>query len=126
MRTSVVRYCDSSIEANLLKNMLEQNGIECYLWNENFTTLMPHFNNMLGGGIRVVVDESDLAKAIDIVGDGKSKVTCPNCQSENFVRTTAKSKKGLLMIVLAALMWLPIGNMLNEYSCDDCGQTFKS
>ncbi len=125
MKTAVVRYCDTSVEANLIRNRLEKNGIKSYLWNENFTTLMPHLNYLLGSGIRVIVEKSDLEKAVAIVGDGASKALCPDCGSENLTQTGVRNKMSLLMILLSAIVFLPIGNLLKEYQCDSCQHIFR-
>jgi len=42
---------DSLAEAHMIKGRLLNEGIDCFLTNENITNLMPHYNNMLGSGV---------------------------------------------------------------------------
>ena len=67
MKTICVTTCDNVIEAYAIKDKLYNEGIECMLTNENFTSLMPFMNNMLGSGIQILVFESDYEKALQII-----------------------------------------------------------
>lgn len=51
MNTIRLTTCNDSFEANLIKDKLENEGIECFLTNENFTSLFPIYNGILGSGI---------------------------------------------------------------------------
>jgi hypothetical protein len=128
MKTVILTTCNSVFEANLIKGMLDNNEIECFLTNENFSSLMPQYNGVMGSGINIVVDESDLEKAQRLISaqDTKAKIECPNCQSSNitFGLGTNKIKK-ILMIVMSVLFWIPFGNIRNIYYCQDCKTEFK-
>lgn len=89
---------------------------------------MPQYNGVMGAGINVVVDESDLEKAQKLIAEQGSKTTikCPNCQSSKitFGLGTNRIKK-IITIVLSLLFWIPFGNIRNIYYCQDCKTEFK-
>ena len=94
MKIVVVKTFDNSFEAYLIKGKLESEGIECFLTNENLTTLIPNFTNMLDMGIGLMVREEDYQKALDIINDQKTEKVadnvCPNCNSKNIRRKYGK------------------------------------
>ena len=54
-------------EATLVKGRLENEGIPCFLTNENFSSLMPHYINMPGSGVHLYVEKSYDDKAISLI-----------------------------------------------------------
>lgn len=54
-------------EAYHIKDMLEQNGIECFIANETFAQLYPLYGNSSIGGIQLHIFERDMKKAEEIV-----------------------------------------------------------
>jgi hypothetical protein len=58
---------DNSYEANFIKEDLALGGIACIVTNENFTSLMPHMNGILGSGIQILVDKDNLETARQII-----------------------------------------------------------
>jgi len=85
MQTTRLITCDSLAEAHLIKGKLNNEGIECFLTNENITNLMPHYNNMLGSGVQIIVNEVDLIAARKIIKDKLAPdndiIVCPYCGS---------------------------------------------
>ena len=63
MATIRLTTCDNAVEANMIKNLLTNEGITCFLTNENFTSLMPNYTGMMGAGIQIMIDEKDAEKA---------------------------------------------------------------
>jgi hypothetical protein len=128
MTTAILITCNTIAEAHLVKGMLENNGIACFLNNENFTSLMPQFNGMMGAGVQVVVDEADYEKASELVGLNtvNNEIICPECHSTNikFGLGTRKARK-ILTILLSLFAGTPFGNIRNNYYCRDCGAEFK-
>lgn len=68
MKTTKLITCDNLTEAHLIKGRLNNEGIECFLTNQNFTSLMP-ISDKRFTGIQVIVSESDLDKAKQIIED---------------------------------------------------------
>lgn len=54
-------------EAHHIKDMLEQNGIECFIANECFAQLYPLYGNSAVGGVQLHIFERDREKAAEIV-----------------------------------------------------------
>lgn len=127
---SIVRLttCNSIVEANMLKYTLENENVECFLTNNNFTTLMPGYNGILGAGIQIMIEEKDIEKAnklLNIEVDTEI-VKCPNCHSENIgFGLGANSVRKVFVAILSALISTPMGNIRNTYYCKDCKQDFK-
>jgi hypothetical protein len=128
MKTIRLITCNDSFEANLIKDKLEDEGIECFLTNENFTSLFPNYNGILGSGIQVMIDEKDLERATEIIQDKRSAqvIKCPNCDSDQVTSSIGyKSVNKILTILLSLLIWIPFGNIKNTYYCKNCNVEFK-
>lgn len=120
--------CNSSIEATMTKNILENEGIECFLTNENFTTLMPGHIGMLGSGVQVMIDAEDYEKASSIVAlqEKEDVLVCPNCGSEDVVFGLGEHKvKKVFLVMLSLLFFIPFNNIRNLYYCKHCKSEFK-
>jgi len=119
--------CNTSIEANMIKGLLDSEGIESFLTNENFATLMPGYNGMLGSGIQVMIDEVDSERAIEIISKQNiEELKCPNCGSENITFGLGEKKfKKIVVVILSALFVIPFNNIRNTYYCKNCKTEFK-
>jgi len=126
---SIIRFttCSSIIEANFIKNNLENEEIECFLTNEISSTLMPAYNGMLGAGIQIMIEEKDFEKAIQLIPKPESEkaIQCPNCNSTNITFGLGQSKfKKYFFIALSLLIIIPLGNLKGNYQCKDCKHNF--
>ncbi|WP_430817624.1 DUF2007 domain-containing protein [Carboxylicivirga sp. RSCT41] len=65
--------CDSAVEANIIKGRLENEGIECFIANDNFSNLMPKYNNIMGSGAQILIGENDLELAMQTLEMGTKK-----------------------------------------------------
>ena len=127
---SIIRLttCNTTIEANMVKHTLENEEIECFLTNNNFTTLMPGYNGMLGAGIQIMIEEKDLEKATKLLNieENTGIIKCPNCNSENIsFGLGINSMRKVFFAILSAFISIPMGNIRNTYFCKDCKQDFK-
>jgi len=127
MNTVRLITCNTLIDAHFIQVRLNNEGIECFLTNENSANLLPLFNNMLGSGVQVIVDISDVERAQEIIKDKLNPIIdemiCPHCGS-NKIKLGIGNKKGIkiLNIFLTLLLWLPMGNMKPKYYCKSCGK----
>jgi len=109
----------------MVKARLENYGIPSYLTNQNFTTLLPIYNNMLGSGIQVMVHENDFEEArkllIDKIDPQSQELVCAQCGSKN-VQLGLSKQKGLKIgaVLLSLLAFIPMGNIKPKYYCNDC------
>jgi len=69
MKTKILRACQTPFEANLIKAKLEAAGIPSFLANENYSTLYPVMANLLGSGVKVMVNEEDMEQAMQLLAD---------------------------------------------------------
>ena len=106
MDTIVLTTCNSAIEANLIKGMLENNGIRCFLTNENFSNLMPHYNGVMGAGVQIVIDENDVEQATALLSSQtkENEIVCPNCGSLNISYGLGTNKFKMFLAVLMSLL----------------------
>ncbi|MDD2411683.1 MAG: DUF2007 domain-containing protein [Dysgonamonadaceae bacterium] len=125
MKTVILITSESLAEAHILKGRLLNEGIDCFLTNENFVNLMPLCNNMLGSGIQLMINERDSKKAREIlkykIEPSKMELNCPNCGSQNIGLGLGK-RKGfkIFNIIIALLSAFPMGNLKLDYYCKDC------
>ena len=65
----VLVFTGQSWEAEMLKNIMESNGIEAYINNEYIGTLLPFYTTPGMGAVRLVVPKSDYENARNIVAE---------------------------------------------------------
>ncbi len=118
--------CESSFEANIIKGRLKSEGIESFITNENFSGLMPNYNQILNSSIQIMINEIDYDKAREILElNKKQEHICPNCQSTNIKFSFGKNKiKKLILITLSLLLVIPFNNLKSIYKCQDCRTEF--
>jgi len=108
------RYYDPML-AHIIRTRLEDNGIPCFIADENTISANPVFNQAVGG-IKLKIFERDLEKCREILAaDGdlheqdhfeideetKATVICPYCASTNvqYSNQTQQKAQGLTKIV---------------------------
>lgn len=128
---SVVRLttCNDIYESHQIQDLLEAEGIECFATNEHITTLMPIYNGMLGAGIQIMVDETDLDKATALLKSiaQNGTLVCPFCGSENIGFGLGSEKRNkIVQIVISLLLLIPLGRESYTHYCKDCNKDFKS
>jgi len=121
----------NSIEAASIQNRLENAGVESFVTNENFSTLMPHFYGMLGSGVQIMIEDTSVEKAketlVDYFPDADTEATtnCPECGSTKIGYGFVKSRIGKILIVFISLLIAnPFGNIQASRHCKKCGHEF--
>ena len=61
--------CGTNVEATIIRDRLENEGISCMLANETFSSIYPIGNSLLGE-IQVLVFEKDSERALTIIEEG--------------------------------------------------------
>lgn len=125
MKLILLTTCDNSIDANLMRTKLEHEGIPCFLNNENFTNLMPNYYNLLGSGVRVMVPDKFFQQAKDILKLPEGNLKCPNCKSENISNKNKSFLETIKIIFIGIFFAAPVGNLITNFSCNDCHVEFK-
>jgi hypothetical protein len=132
---------DNSPEAHIIKSLLESNGIECFLSNENFVSLNPILSQATGG-IKLNVFEKDIDKIEAIIKseneenigndakdeqENKTAFICPFCGSYNISFGNATKRKfGVFTLIVSFLLMVYPFKMRKVYHCFDCGKEFKT
>jgi len=68
MKTKRLLTCSNLSEAHIIQGRLNNEGIDCFLTNENISSLLPINNSMLLG-VQIVVNETDYQRAYEILQD---------------------------------------------------------
>ncbi len=135
MRFETLKIFDSAIEAHILKNRLESEGIVCHILDENIVTLDPLLNFAVGG-IRLQVSESDFVKAKGVLAEIEAtplrneqdeSIHCPSCSSTQLYSDfkSFKDVKGIVSIIAAFFFTVfPIYSK-SVYRCKECNTEFQ-
>jgi len=128
MRTVNLLTCNNVQEASIIKGRLENEGIPCFLTNENITTIAPYLNGLMGSGTQIMVFEQDLETAIQLIRPTLTNVLkCPYCDSEN-VKFGFKKFRNIFSIslVIVFISTMLRGSIKGRYHCIDCHKDFMS
>lgn len=109
-------------DAHLAISLLEGNGIEAYLRDENMAGLNWFYSHAIGG-VRLEVAEEDFERAVEVLELPKEAgelLQCPHCGSGK-VRIR---EMGLLSGICLAL-YLPLPCASQKVDCRDCQQSFE-
>lgn len=66
MEPVVLIHCKDAIEANILKGVLDNAGIESFITGESSATIFPS-NTGEPGDVQILVDEKDLERARELI-----------------------------------------------------------
>ena len=135
MELITLKTFDNSIDAHILKARLENEGIDCYLFDENIVSLNPLYNITVGG-IKLKINEINLSKAQEIIleientpltNQKEEVIHCPNCQSTNLYlnHRSMKGISGILSAILAFILSIFPIYFKTVYRCKDCNFEFK-
>jgi hypothetical protein len=90
----LIKRFDNSIDAHLFRLSLENEGIECFLFDEEIVTINPLYSNAVGG-IKAKVREEDLERTLGYLQSIEKRVPmCPSCGSSD-IHIDYTSKKAL-------------------------------
>lgn len=122
MKTIRLTTCFSVVEAHFIKDKLNNEGIECFLTNENITNLLPFYNNMLGSGIQVYIFEDDYQRASELIKDDinppKEKILCPYCGSDKI--GLKFGFRNLMNIMMSAFTYAVSDQRKPKCYCKNC------
>ncbi|MBL7709715.1 MAG: DUF2007 domain-containing protein [Chitinophagaceae bacterium] len=116
------------VSAHIAMGRLEEDGIDCWLKDENTVTINAAWTQAVGG-IKLMVAEDHVAKAVDILKEidrqHKATITCPKCGSHNIeLVSTPRKASNWVMVIFGFLFTsyaMPV-DMANH--CFDCGHEF--
>lgn len=136
MNFITAKIFDDPIQANLFCALLENEGIDCFVEDENLITTDRLFSNAIGG-IKVKILEKDLNSLKELlqktsetkVTDESGEIlTCPNCASDEIIPDykSMKSVRGLIAAFLSMLFLVyPVFYELKR-KCKHCNLEFNN
>lgn len=129
-------------EAHLIKGILDDNGIPCFLSDENTLSVYPLYNQGLGG-IKLSVFERDLEIAAKLVREQQETTiipeeqeegndlsddapVCPLCGSQNVAYgASVRHKYSWLTIFVSIFLQVYPFAVRKRFHCFNCGNDFK-
>jgi len=129
MNHVIFRSFDNYIYANILLLRLKDEGIDCYLKDENTITIDPLLSPALGG-MKLMVHENDIAKATRMLEEFEEaylqSLACPSCGLKSFQRIVKnKSSGSFLAGLVSRLINGSEDSSVIIYRCHNCGFTTK-
>ena len=125
------------IHAHIVKGLLEANGIECFISDENIVSVNPLYSQAVGG-VKLNVFEKDVLRINSLLNAGitteetaveeqtTNSMMCPKCQSNNVAYGgSVKRKFGLWNMILPFLLMVYPFTMRKAYHCFNCDHEFK-
>ena len=129
MEFIILNSYNNYIEAHIAKGVLEEQGIRCWLKDENTLTIDPILTNAVGG-IKVMIAKENAQTALEILNQLKKEQTpttvCPACGSKN-IELVSTPRKAINW--LSAISTFLLGNYAMTIEkvnhCFDCKHEFR-
>jgi len=125
----VVQSYNNYIDANIIMGRLEEEGIQCWLKDENTVTIDPILTNAIGG-IKLMVPDAQAERAFELLkkfrSEIKAEIKCPRCGSDNveYVTTPRKTSNWLGAIIGFFITSYALSTDY-VYHCFNCGFEFE-
>ena len=124
------------IDANIILGRIQEEGIDCWLMDENIVTIDPLLTNAVGG-IKLMVLKDVQMKVLQLLWEmnkeKKATVTCPKCNSHNWEFVSTPRKPGnwvsvFFSCITGLFAGTPASTLVMSvekvYHCFDCGTEF--
>ena len=129
MNFVLLQSYDNYVSAHIAMGRLEEDGINCWLKDENTVTIDPILSNAIGG-IKLMVEKTQAERAATILKDielqYKETISCPKCGSHNIelVSTPRKTSNWISAILgfLSVNYAMPVDKVNH---CFNCGNEFE-
>ncbi|MER3499718.1 MAG: hypothetical protein C4308_14390 [Chitinophagaceae bacterium] len=123
------------IEAHIASAMLQEEGINCHLEDENMATMLSY-----ASGMRLMVVESQVERSLEILKQAELEylktIACPHCKEKSLeIKLVVEDADAVLkkfifgrIISLMARLFSAEGNKITvkHYSCTSCGKEYAS
>jgi len=132
MKLVTAQTFNDSVSAHLVKTRLENEGIECYIFDENINSIMPIYGQAVGG-IRIKIKEEDVPKAKALIEEWELRphldrtnetLTCAACGSHEIYGgfKSFKTSLGWLTLAISFLFMIYPFYSKTVYRCKRCGE----
>ncbi|HEV8507290.1 MAG TPA: DUF2007 domain-containing protein [Chitinophagaceae bacterium] len=117
------------IDANIIMGRLQEEGINCWLKDENTVTIDPVLTNAVGG-IKLMVPESQAERTFELLRQFRSEkeliLKCPRCGSPNVQSVTTPRKASNWIGVIFGFLSMTLALSGDKvYHCFNCGFEFE-
>ncbi|RYF87134.1 MAG: DUF2007 domain-containing protein [Chitinophagaceae bacterium] len=129
MEFVILKSFTNYVDAHIMLGRMKDEGVQCWLKNENTSTILPIWNNAIGG-IQLMVNRSQVEKASYILKvmeeERREQMTCPKCNSRDveYINTMRKSVNWL-----SAAVTFFLGDVAampeQRYHCFNCGEEWE-
>ncbi|MEO7394071.1 MAG: DUF2007 domain-containing protein [Chitinophagaceae bacterium] len=129
MEFTIIQTYDNYVSAHIAMGRLQEDGINCWLKDENTVTIDPILTNAIGG-IKLMVASSQAERASRILQmvdtQYKSLYPCPKCDSQNVDVVSTPRKASNWASALIGFFFtsyaMPIETV---HHCFECGYEYK-
>lgn len=134
MKLVTVRRFTTSMDAHLLRVFLEDEDIECFIFDGHMVDMNVMISNALGG-VRLQVREEQAEKALKLIeeyyykpylDDNGNEIKCPKCSSVRLYGDfySIKNPKGFLAFLTS--IWFAAFPIYRKrvYRCKECDHEF--
>lgn len=116
------------IDAEIILGRLQSEGIDCWLKDENVSTILPILGNA-SGDIKLMVAADELEKAAallkDFVQEKRSNFLCPNCGSGEIEYVSSPRETANWLSVILGFLFFSYAMSVKIWHCFKCGAEFK-
>jgi predicted RNA-binding Zn-ribbon protein involved in translation (DUF1610 family) len=129
MNFVLLQSYDNYVSAHIAMGRLEEDGINCWLKDENTVTIDPILSNAIGG-IKLMVESTQAERAAGILKEielqHKATITCPQCGSHNIeLVSTPRKTSNWIMAIFGFLFTNYALSAEKVNHCFDCGNEFE-
>lgn len=135
MHLITIKSFNTAIEAYIIKNRLEAEGIPSFVQDENIVTLNPMVNFAVGG-VRLQVDERNVKIALEILeeiekepykSEEDNPIRCPKCNSTKLYSDFKTIRDGRSVLAITVSFFFTTYPIYSKsvYKCKDCGKEFQ-
>ena len=129
MNFVIAQVYTNYIDANIIMGRLEEEGINCWLKDENTVTIDPILTNAVGG-IKLMVPESQAQRAFELLRQFKNEqsatLKCLRCGSSNIELVSTPRKASNWISAIFGFLFTSYAMAVDKvYHCFDCGYEFE-
>jgi len=118
----------SYIDAEIILGRLQNEGIDCWLKDENVSTILPILGNA-SGDIKLMVPEEQLEKATELLKDftkeKRNNFLCPNCGSGEIEYVSSPRETANWLSVILGFLFFSYAMPVKIWHCFTCKAEFK-
>jgi predicted RNA-binding Zn-ribbon protein involved in translation (DUF1610 family) len=116
------------IDAQIILGRLQNEEIDCWLKDENLSTILPILGNA-SGDIKLMVAEDQLGKATALLSDftkeKRNHFKCPNCGSGEIEYVSSPRETANWLSVILGFLFFSYAMPVKIWHCFTCGAEFK-